>query len=70
MKPGDLVRCTYYDLIYNTRVGGRCIGAIAMGEVGMVIDDNMHSHNVKILHPVHGPGFITRAYVEVINEAG
>lgn len=68
MKTGDLVRCTYRDLIYNTRSGGRCIGAIDMGEIVMVIDDNEKSHNVKILHPTHGPGFITRYYTEVISE--
>lgn len=68
MKPGDLVRVTYRDLIYTTRRGGHCIGAADLGEVVLVIDDNEKSHSVKILHPVHGPGFITRYYAEVLNE--
>lgn len=65
MKSGDLVRCTYRDLIYITRWGGDCIGVADFGEIVLVLDDNEHSHKVKILHPVHGPGFITRAYMEV-----
>lgn len=69
MKPGDLVRVRYRDLIYTTRRGGDHIGAADLGEIVMIIDDNEASYNVKILHPVHGPGFITRAYTEVISEA-
>ena len=69
MKRGDLVRVTYRDLIYTNRRGGECIGAAGLGEIVMIIDDNEASYNVKILHPVYGPGFVTRAYTEVINEA-
>ena len=67
MKVGELAHVTYRDLIYVTRWGGHCIGAADPGEIVLVLDDNEHSHNVKILHPIHGPGFITRAYVEDLN---
>ena len=70
MQPGDLVRCTYRDLIYTTRRGGCCIGAADLGEIMLVLDGNDSSHKVKIPHPAHGPGFITRAYTEVVNGAG
>ena len=70
MKPGDLVRVTCRDLIYTTRRGGDCIGAAGVGEIMMVVEGDDSSHNIKILHPVHGLGFVTRAYTEVIYEAG
>ncbi len=68
MKKGELVRVTFRDLIYTNRRGGRCIGAADLDEVVLVIDDNEKSHSVKILHPIHGLGFITRYYVEVLSE--
>lgn len=68
MKPGDLILVKYRDLIYTTRRGGNCIGAADKGEILLVIDDNEVSKSVKILHPVHGIGFITRFYTEVISE--
>ena len=72
MKSGDLVRVTHRDLIYTGRRGGggNCIGAAGLGEIVMIIDDNEASYNVKILHPVYGPGFVTRAYMEVISGTG
>ena len=66
MKQGDLVRCTYRDLIYNTRRGGRCIGAVDEGEVVLVLDELATGHKVQILHPVYGSGFVTRHYVELV----
>lgn len=68
MKSGDLVRCTYRDLIYTTRRGGDCIGAAGEGEIMLVVEGDDSSHNIKILHPEHGLGFVTRYYTEVINE--
>ena len=70
MKPGDLVRVTYRDLIYTTRRGGDCIGAADAGEILMVVEGDDRSHNIKILHPIYGLGFITRYYTEVIGETG
>lgn len=69
MKLGDLVLVKYRDLIYTTRRGGNCIGAADKGEILLVLDDNETSKSVKILHPAHGIGFITRSYTEVISEA-
>jgi hypothetical protein len=68
MQPGDLVRVTYRDLIYTTRRGGNCIGAADKGEIMMVVEGDDSSHNIKILHPVHGLGFITRAFTEVLSD--
>jgi len=69
MKPGDLIRVTWSDLIYTTRRGvADCIGAADKGEILLVLDKNETSKSVKILHPAHGIGFITRGFTEVINE--
>lgn len=64
MKAGDLVRVTYRDLIYTALRVGDCIGAANVGEILLVVEGDDRSHNIKILHPIHGLGFITRAYVE------
>lgn len=68
MKPGDLVRVTYRDLIYTNRRGGNFLCTAGLGEIMLVLDDSVASGKVKVLHPIHGPGFITRYYTEVISE--
>jgi hypothetical protein len=62
LKPGDLVRCTYRDLIY---AGGAGLGFLEEGELLLVIDNN-EVLIVKILHPVYGPGLVTRCYIELV----
>ena len=69
MKPGDLVRVPYRRLIFATMSGGHCVGEIAAGEIVMIIEVYDRRNKVKILHPVHGPGFILRrGEEEVIDE--
>ena len=63
------MKAEYICLIYERRNGGLCIGAVAVGDLVVIIDNNKRSSNVKILHPEFGSGFVTRAHLLKLKES-
>jgi hypothetical protein len=69
MKPGDLVRVKIRDLLYSRISGGDCLGACAVGEHLIVVDDHIgRNGNIKVIHPQLGLGFTHAAFLEVVDE--
>jgi hypothetical protein len=71
VKPGDLVRVKIRDLLYSHISGGNCLGACAVGEHLVVVDDHIgRNGKIKVIHPQLGVGFTHAALLEPVNETG
>lgn len=68
LQPGDIVRVTYGDgTIFKSPYRSETLGETRKDEILLVIETRQWS--VKILHPHHGAGWMTRGYLEVVSEA-